>query len=63
MSFKEFKESHRGGYILIAGENIPGFYQKGDSMYGDCDRMTVADWQPLGAGYTVFLAEGGAGND
>lgn len=57
MTLKTFKEKNGGGYCLRAAEDIPGFYKKGDAMYGDCDDMVVADWlyQPLNGIYTVYL--------
>ena len=59
MTLKEFKAQNVGGYCLRAAEIIPGFYRKGDAMYGDCDNMIVADWlyQPLNDVYTVYLKE------
>lgn len=61
MTYREFKEtvSNRGGFVTVAAEDIPGFYRKGDHMYGDCDRMIVSEWlyQPLNGIYTVFLNE------
>lgn len=57
MTFRKFKEEHKGGYQLRAAEDVIGFYKKGDAMYGDCDDMVVSDWlyQPLNGVYTVFL--------
>ena len=57
MTFRKFKEENKGGYRLRAAEDVPGFYKKGDAMYGDCDDMVVSDWlyQPLNGVYTVFL--------
>jgi len=57
-TFKEFKQENKGGYRLIAAEDVPGFYKKGSSMYGDCDDMVVVDhlYQPLNGIYTVYLA-------
>lgn len=57
MTFKEFKKEKRGGYYITAAEDVPGFYKKGDSMYGNCDDMIVADWkyQPLNGIYSVTL--------
>lgn len=58
MTFKKFKEKNGGGYVLKAAEDIPGFYRKGDSMYGNCDDLEVVNWlyQPLNGIFTVFLA-------
>ena len=57
MSFKKFKETHKGGYYIYAAEDILGFYKKGASMYGNCDDMIVKSYlyQPLNGIYTVFL--------
>ncbi len=57
MTLKEFKATNGGGYVKVAAEDIPGFYNKGQRMYGDCDDMIIADWlyQPLNGVYTVFL--------
>jgi hypothetical protein len=57
MTFKEFKNKHAGGYYLTAAEDIPGFYKKGSSMYGDCNDMVVDSWlyQPLNGIYSVRL--------
>ena len=57
MTFREFKQTNKGGYRLRAAEEIPGFARKGDALYGDCDDMIVADWlyQPLNGVYTVYL--------
>ena len=56
-TFNEFKQENKGGYHLIAAEDVPGFYKKGDSMYGNCDDMIVIDYlyQPLNGIYTVYL--------
>lgn len=56
-TFKQFRESNKGGYMLVAGEDIPGFYRKGNRMYGNCDDMFVSDfrYQPLNGIYTVYL--------
>ena len=57
MTFKEFKEQNKGGYALYAAEDIAGFVGKGKSLYGNCDDLTVADYQyqPLNGVYTVYL--------
>lgn len=57
MTFKEFKNQHSGGYYVTAAEDIAGFYKKGQSIYGDCDNMTVDSWlyQPLNGIYSVRL--------
>lgn len=57
MKLKQFKEQNRGGYVLKAAEDIPGFYRKGDSCFGNCDDLEVVDWlyQPLNGVYTVYL--------
>jgi hypothetical protein len=57
MTFKEFREENKGGYRTYAAEDIPGFYKKGASMYGDCDNMIVVDYlyQPLNGIFTVYL--------
>lgn len=62
VTFKEFKEKNKGGYYCYAAEDIPGFYKKGNSIYGNCDDMIVADYlyQPLNGIYTVYLKERGA---
>ena len=60
MTLKTFKEQNGGGgYVLRAAEDILGFAKKGDSLYGDCDNLTVVDWlyQPLNGIYTVYLKE------
>lgn len=57
MTFGEFKEKHTGGFVTVAAQDIPGFYKKGSSMYGNCDDMEVVYWlyQPLNGCYTVYL--------
>lgn len=57
MKFTEFKEKHSGGFYLYAAEDIPGFYKKGQAMYGNCDDMNVESWlyNPLNGIYTVRL--------
>ena len=57
MTFGAFKSTHVGGFITIAAEDIPGFYKKGSSMYGNCDDMEVVDWfyNPLTGVYRVYL--------
>lgn len=57
MNFKQFKEIYKGGYALIAAEDIPGFAKKGNGLYGNCDDMQVVNWryQPLNGIYTVYL--------
>ncbi|HCC34090.1 MAG TPA: hypothetical protein DEQ02_00025 [Ruminococcaceae bacterium] len=57
MTFKKFKKEHKGGFRPIAAEDIPGFYKKGSSMYGDCDDMIVVShlYQSLNGIYTVYL--------
>jgi|GEM_PF-5973728 len=59
MTFKEFKETHDGGFYSVAAQDIAGLYKKGSSMYGDCDDMEVSDYfyQPLNGIYTVYLTE------
>lgn len=59
MIFKDFKEKNKGGYYCYAAEDIPGFYKKGNAIYGDCDGMEVVDYlyQPLNGIYTVYLKE------
>ena len=59
MTFAEFKKAYMGGYVLVAAGDVPGFYRKGQSMYGNCDSMIVSDWlyiQPDGV-YIVYLKE------
>lgn len=58
MTFKQFKERNRGGYVICAAEDIPGFAKKGRHLYGNCDDLIVVDYlyQPLNGIYTVFLA-------
>lgn len=57
MTFKDFKIKNKGGYYCYAAEDIPGFYKKGNSIYGNCDDMEVVDYlyQPLNGIYTVYL--------
>lgn len=31
------------GFIREAGEDIPGFYKKGSSVYGNCDDLIVLE--------------------
>lgn len=58
-TFKEFKQENEGGYRKYAAEDIPGFCDKGDSLFGDCDNMIVIDYlyQPLNGIYTVYLTD------
>lgn len=58
MTFCQFKQQEKGGYIKVAAEDIPGFARKGMSLYGNCDDMIVIDWKldPLIGIYTVYLA-------
>lgn len=58
ITFKMFQEMNKGGYALRAAEDIPGFAQKGHSLYGNCDDLMVVDYlyQPLNGIYTVYLA-------
>lgn len=44
MTFKDFKESISNGASVekIAGEDMPGFYKRGSSMYGDTDDLYVS---------------------
>ena len=57
ISFRTFKERYNNEYCVYAAEDVPGFYEKGDTMYGDCDDMVVDSYiyQPLTGVYTVYL--------
>lgn len=57
MTLRQFKAKNKGGYVLRAAEDIPGFCRKGKAVYGDCDDLIVVDWlyQPLNGIYTVYL--------
>lgn len=54
---KDFMSTHDGGFYLVAAEDVPGFYKKGDSCYGDCKDMLVVKWlyQPLNGIYTLYI--------
>lgn len=45
------------GFVLVAAEDIPGFYKKGMHMYGNCDDMIVDRWlyEPITNVCTVSL--------
>jgi len=59
MTFKEFKETHPGGYNVFAAEDIMGFAKKGQPLYGDVDNMEEVDfcYQPLNGIYSVYLKD------
>lgn len=57
MTFAKFKELHKGGYIKIAAQDIPGFAKQSRALYGNCDDMTVVDHKIIGKDlYRVSLA-------
>ena len=54
-SVKDFMSGHEGGFYIYASEDIPGFYKKGDPVYGNTDNMEVVSWlyQPFTGIYSL----------